>query len=73
MWKSIPPRARRSRQVTDPIEQLDAGSFISLTRQIKKKGKEKEGAWAGAAGGEMGTSEAPAPPAESAAGTGPWH
>lgn len=38
-----------------------------------KKGKGKEGAWAGAAGGEMGTSEAPAPPAESAAGTGPWH
>lgn len=27
----------------------------------QKKGKEKKGTWAGAAGGEMGTSEAPAP------------
>lgn len=42
VWKSIPPRACRSRQVTDPIEQLDAGSFISLTRQIKKRERKRK-------------------------------
>lgn len=42
VWKSIRPCARRSRQVTDPIEQLDAGSFISLTRQIKKRERKRK-------------------------------
>lgn len=38
----------RSRQVTDPIQQLDAGSFISLTRQIKKRERRRKvGRWGG--------------------------
>lgn len=36
------PMLRRGRAIKDPIWQLDAGSFISLTHQIKKtKGKGK--------------------------------
>lgn len=42
VWKSIPPHARQSRQVTDPIEQPDAGSFISLTHQIKKRERKRK-------------------------------
>lgn len=45
----------------------------SPTKLKKGKEKERKGVWAGAASREMVTWEAPASPAETAAGAGPRH
>lgn len=65
------PRCAREGRVKILSGNLMPAHLFPSPAKLKKKKRERKDAWAGAAGREVFTCEAPASPAESAAGVGP--